>query len=121
MFTKRKYPRFSVSGFAIVNIPENEREFLGPVEMISQGGAGIYTDEKLEKGTSISLVVDIFTGSNVSSCNLTGVVKNFVQWKEKGLLGVQFDKEIDSNNDPHLYQYLTLLEKQFITEYKPPN
>ncbi|MBI3352988.1 MAG: PilZ domain-containing protein [Nitrospirae bacterium] len=120
MFTKRKHPRFSVSGVAIVKVPEKEQEFLGPVEMISQGGAGIYTDEKIEKGTSISLVVDIFTGSNTSTCNLTGVVKNFVQWNKKGLLGVQFDKEINSKDQPQIYQYLTFLEKQFITEYKPP-
>ncbi len=118
MFTRRKYPRFPVSGSAVVKTSANRVEFPGSIEMCSRGGIGIYTDVMIEKGTPISLDIDIDTGPYSSKCRLTGVVKDFSEWGEKGLLGVAFDKEINAENEPHLYHYLGLLEKELITEYK---
>jgi hypothetical protein len=118
MFTRRKYPRFPVSGSAVVKTSASSVEFPGSIEMCSKGGVGICTDVIIEKGTPISLEIDIHTGSDFSKCRLTGVVKDFSEWGEKGLLGVAFDKEISADNEPHLYHYLGILEKEFITDYK---
>jgi hypothetical protein len=121
MFTRRKYPRFPVSGSAVVRTAVQRIEFPGSVEMCSKGGVGIYTDVMIAEGTPISLEIDIDTGSESSKIRMNGVVKNYSEWGEKGLLGVAFDKEISEDNEPHLYHYLGILEKEFISEYKGNN
>jgi PilZ domain-containing protein len=118
MYIQRKYPRFPVSASAIVKTSSDRVKFPGSIEMFSRSGAGIYTNVMVEKGTSIQLEIDIYTGAQSSKCHLSGRVKNFTEWGEKGLLGVQFDQEIGPQNEPALYDYLECLERELITEYK---
>ena len=118
MFTKRKYPRFPVAGVAIIKDPGSNLEIPGSLEMISQGGAGIFTDKALETGRKISMEFEIYTGdNNTTHCRMNGVVTNFKKWIDKGVLGVQFENEINKNDHPGIYQFLSYLEKKFITDY----
>ena len=117
MFTRRKYPRFPVSGEAIVRTASKDVVFPGSIERFSRGGLGIYTNVSVERGTPIRLEVSIFTGTESSKHLMTGVVKNFSKWGEKGLLGVEFEQEIGPHHEPHLYQYLGILERELIKDY----
>jgi len=87
------------------------------IEKISEGGIGVYTNEKLVKGTRVFIEIIMFTGPDTSNYQLTGVVKNFEKQKESGLLGIQFDKNINESDHPDLFMYLSLLGKQF-SKYK---
>jgi c-di-GMP-binding flagellar brake protein YcgR len=113
MYVRRKYPRFSVSGVVEVTVPEKKLHLSGMIEKISQGGIGVYTNEKVERGTKVELEVVMFTGPDTSVYHLTGVVQNFEKQKESGLLGIQFDEIINEKDQADLFFYLTLLSKQF--------
>jgi hypothetical protein len=117
MYVKRKYPRFSVSGVVEVTVPGKKLHISGMIEKLSQGGIGVYTNEKVERGTKVELEVVMFTGPDTSVYRLTGVVQNFERQQESGLLGVQFDKIINEKDHAELFFYLTLLGKQF-SKYK---
>lgn len=113
MYVRRKYPRFSVSGVVELAVPEKNLNLSGMIEKISQGGIGVYTNEKVERGTKVDLEVVMFTGPETSVYHLTGTVQNFEKQKESGLLGIQFDKIINEKEHANLFFYLTLLDKQF--------
>jgi hypothetical protein len=117
MHTPRKYPRFPITGSAVVKTGFNQFEFPGSIEKISRCGIGISTQVIIEKGTPIFLEVDINTGSRSSKVHLSGVVKNFSEWGEMNLLGVQFDQEISPDHEPGIYDYLGCLEKELIKEF----
>lgn len=87
------------------------------IEKISQGGIGIYSDQKLAKGSQVSMEVIMFTGPETSNYPLTGVVQNFEKMGESCLLGIQFDKIINEKDHPDLCTYLSLLERQY-SKYK---
>jgi hypothetical protein len=117
MHTPRKYPRFPITGSAVVKTGYSHFEFPGSIEMFSRGGIGISTQVMIEKGTAIFLEVDINTGSRSTKVQLSGVVKNFTVWGEKKLLGVQFDEEISPDHEPGIYDYLGCLEKELIKDF----
>jgi len=117
MYTRRKHPRFPVSGSAVIKTGKDKVEFPGQIEMFSKRGMGIFTDVSIERGTPITLEVNIYTGPDSEKTSLTATVKNFSEWGEKGLLGVEFDQEISAKFEPLLNEYLCQLEKEFITEY----
>lgn len=117
MFVKRKYPRFPVTGSAIIKASSNRVKFPGSIEMFSRNGIGIYTNVVIEKETPIQLEIDIYTGSYSSKCHLNGRVKSISDWGGKNLLGVLFDREISRDNEPHLFSYLGCLEKELIIDY----
>ncbi|MBI1823309.1 MAG: PilZ domain-containing protein [Nitrospirae bacterium] len=117
MHTPRKYPRFPITGSAVVKTGYSQLEFPGSIEMFSRCGVGISTQVVIQKGTPIFLEADIHTGSRTSRVLLSGVVKNFTEWGEKNLIGVQFDQEISPDHEPRLYDYLGCLEKELIKEF----
>lgn len=117
MYIKRKHPRFPVSGVVELTVKEKKIHLSGMIEKISIGGIGVYTNEKMEKGTKVFVEVIMFTGPETSNYHMTGVVQNFEKQEKTGLLGIQFDKNINEIDQPDLFMYLGLLGKQF-SKYK---
>lgn len=112
MPNSRKYPRFPMSGLVVVKVPKKDIQFSGMIELISLGGGGIYTKEKLEATTPVSLQIISFSGANTLNYVLTGVVRNHDRHNEFGVVGVEFDKPISSEEQPHLYDFLLGQEKK---------
>ncbi|MBI1823580.1 MAG: PilZ domain-containing protein [Nitrospirae bacterium] len=117
MYVRRKFPRFSVSGVVELTTSEKKISLSGMIEKISQGGIGVYCNQKIARGTRISMEVIMFTGPDTSIYPLTGVVQNFEKMGDSGLLGIQFDQIINEKDQPELTIYLSLLEKQY-SKYK---
>ncbi|HXN06765.1 MAG TPA: PilZ domain-containing protein [Nitrospiria bacterium] len=116
MYTRRKFIRFPVSGSARVKVPEMKFSFQGELEKLSHGGVGISTGVKVKTGTPVALEIQVSMGSDSPETSITGVVRSFSSLGETGLLGIQFDRTIDSDKEPHIYQFLSALEKELITE-----
>ncbi|MBI1819184.1 MAG: PilZ domain-containing protein [Nitrospirae bacterium] len=114
----RKYSRFPMSGLVVVKVPSLNLQFSGMIELIAFGGIGIYTREKVNQGSPVLLQIIGFAGSNTSNYNLTGVVRNTDRQKEFGVLGIQFDQPISSNEQPILYDFLTREEKKLTSWVK---
>ena len=109
---QRKYPRFSLSGLVMVNVPSKNIQFSGTIELIAMGGLGVYTKEKIEAGTLVSVQIVSFTGNNSLNYVLKGTVRNTERQSEFGVVGIQFDSPIDSKDQPHLYGYLMSQEQK---------
>lgn len=120
MHTPRKFPRFPVSGSATVKVSENEIAFQGAIERLSQGGVGICAEVNVKTGTPVTLEINVCTESGSPEASITGVIKSFSNWGDKRLIGIQFDRKIDSENEPQIYQLLSVLEKELITDYRRP-
>ena len=101
-----------MSGLVVVKVPSLNLQFSGMIELIALGGIGIYTREKVNQGAPVLLQIVSFAGSNTSNYNLTGVVRNADRQNEFGVLGIQFDQPISSNEQPILYDFLIREEKK---------
>ncbi|MBI1821134.1 MAG: PilZ domain-containing protein [Nitrospirae bacterium] len=109
---KRKFPRFPLSGLVIVNVPGKNLQFSGTIELIAMEGLGIYTKEKIETGTRVSLQIVSFTGTISLNYVLAGHVRNNDRQNEFGVVGIQFEKPVNSKDQPNLYEFLIAQEKR---------
>ena len=110
-YFERKHPRFPLSGLVIVNVPGRNIQFSGTIELIAMEGMGVYTKEKIAMGTKISLNIVSFTGTASLNYILKGTVRNNDRQNEFGVVGIEFDKPVDSKDQPHLYKFLVEMEK----------
>ncbi|MFI5304553.1 MAG: PilZ domain-containing protein [Nitrospiria bacterium] len=106
MLNEKRYPRFPMSGLVFGKVREPVIQFSGTLELISLSGIGIYTREKIEKGVVVDLNIVTSDGSHSIDVRITGVITNTERLQEFGILGVQFDRLINSDNHSYLYNYL---------------
>jgi c-di-GMP-binding flagellar brake protein YcgR len=112
MTNSRKYARFPMSGLVAVKVIETQSQFSGMIELISLGGVGIYTKEKLEARTRVELQIISFSGASSLNYTLTGIVRNHDRHNEFGVVGIEFDQPVSSSDQPHLYDFLRGQERK---------
>jgi hypothetical protein len=101
-----------MSGLVVVKTRGSDAQFSGMIELISLGGVGIYTKEKVEAKTPVLLQIISFSGASTLNYTLSGVVRNHDRHNEFGVVGIEFDTLISSEAQPHLYDYLQIQEKK---------
>lgn len=116
MYTRRQFLRFRVAGTAAVKVPETNLGLQGVIEKLSRGGIGIYTEVEVKKETPVALEIQVSIGAGSSKSTITGIVKNFAIREGKSILGIEFDREIDSKNEPEIFEFLSELEIDLMME-----
>ena len=107
----RKYPRIPLSGLAMMKLLESNIQISGQIEEISRRGIGIYTKEKVTKGSRVNIKLFFDVGSGPLDYNLSGIIRTEEKKKEFGSIGIEFEKELNSIDHSDLYNYLISREK----------
>ena len=110
----RKHPRFPMSGLVVVKAPEKNIQCSGTIEMISLGGIGVYTREKIDPGTPVTLEIISFIGGVSANYGMTGRIRNQDRNSEFGVLGVEYEKEITQGDYPKLFEILSSLSSRLV-------
>ena len=119
MQDKRKHPRIPVNGFVELKTKQGNHTYSGPVELISRGCVGFYTKEEIKPGTAVTMELLCFFKTQTLSYSLTGIVKNcagmissFKKKNDVAVVGIEFEKEVNSVDHPDLYNFLMQVELQ---------
>ena len=107
----RKYLRISLSGLVLLKIINTDVQTSGPVEVISRGEMGVYTRHELKKGSRVSVKLFCDIAQSDLDFTFTGTIRTGERREEFACLGIEFEKEINSIDHPHLYHYLISQEK----------
>jgi hypothetical protein len=106
----RKYPRIPLSGLALIEILESETRISGQIELISRRGIGVYTKEKVVKGSRVKLKLFCDVGKGPADYQFSGKIRTEEKKKEFGSIGIEFENEINAAEHLDLYQYLIARE-----------
>lgn len=107
----RRYRRIPLSGLAMIKILESNTQISGQIEEISRRGIGIYTKEKVIKGSRVNIKIFCDVGKGPLDYNLAGIIRTEEKKKEFGSIGIEFEKEMNSIDHFDLYNYLISQEK----------
>ena len=102
----RKYRRIPLSGLAMIKILESNTQISGQIEEISRRGIGIYTKEKVLKGSRVNIKIFCDVGSGPLDYNFSGIIRTEEKKKEFGSIGIEFEKEVNSTDHSDLFKYL---------------
>ena len=102
----RRYPRIPLSGLALIKILDSNAQISGQIEEISRRGIGIFTKEKVLKGSRVNIKIYCDVGSGPLDYNLSGFIRTEEKKKEFGSIGIEFEKEINTTDHSDLYKYL---------------
>ncbi|MBI3594253.1 MAG: PilZ domain-containing protein [Nitrospirae bacterium] len=106
----RKYPRIPLSGLALIEMLESETRISGPIEEISRRGIGVYTKEKVIKGSRVKIKLFCDVGKGPVDYQFSGKIRTEEKKKEFGSIGIEFENEINATEHQDLYQYLVSRE-----------
>lgn len=120
MHDQRKYPRLAILGFVNLKIKDLKLQLSGPIELISRKGLGVYTKEKISPGTPVAIQLICFKGAETLDFSFTGIVTGsrdriltpYSTDNEIRVIGIKFDKDINSREHLPLYQILTQNKKK---------
>lgn len=108
MIERRRYRRCILKGVARIVVPGRAAEIKGVLEDMSVGGIGLYTTEALPKDELITMDVEVRTprGEMIRD-RMVGRVAWTRDWGGFILHGIAFDDEVDKDNHPSLFPFLT--------------
>jgi hypothetical protein len=86
----RKFPRIPLSGLAMIKILESNTQISGQIEEISRKDIGIFTKEKIVKGSRINVKIFCDVGNGPLDYNLSGIIRTEEKKKEFGSIGIEF-------------------------------
>jgi hypothetical protein len=105
----RKWYRYQFFGTATVAIPREETAFNATIANISVSGLCLYSTTPVGKGKNVKVTIPL----SIKKGRLRGFTTGKVDWQKKflnvSLLGINFDEELNMNNQPHLLDHLTWL------------
>jgi c-di-GMP-binding flagellar brake protein YcgR len=108
MVNKRQHKRIPITGTATLKF-EDEGNFLSIETMlgsISLGGIGIYCDDPLEIDTKVLITISFISEDGIRTDSIEGCV---IYTKNLGgiyFMGIEFNKEINSEDQPSSYDYI---------------
>jgi c-di-GMP-binding flagellar brake protein YcgR len=108
MINHRRHKRVPITGSATLKFKNNDEiksiQAL-PVD-IALGGIGLYSDDPIEDDTDVSITINFISVDGVKTDSIEGcVVYNKNIW---GIyfVGIQFNKELNPENQPVLYDHI---------------
>jgi hypothetical protein len=106
----RKWYRYQFFGTATVAIPREETAFNATIANISVSGLGLYSTTPVGKGKNVKVTISfVDKKGKVREAFTTGKVDWQKKFLNMYLLGINFDEELNMNNQPHLLDHLTWL------------
>jgi len=106
----RQWCRYQFFGNAAVTFPKENKSVIATIANISLSGLGLYSTTPIGKGKRVKV--------NISFVDRKGRVREDVavgkvDWQKKFLnmylVGVKFEEELNTSNQPHLLEHLTYL------------
>jgi c-di-GMP-binding flagellar brake protein YcgR len=108
MINQRRHKRVPITGTATLKF-EDKGEFRSIQALlgsISLGGIGLYADDPIEDDTGVSITINFISVDGIKTDSIEGCV---VYNKNIGgiyFMGIQFNKKINSENQPALYKHI---------------
>ena len=108
MINQRRHKRVPITGTATLKF-EDKGEIKSIQTMtvnISLGGIGLYSDDPIEDDTDVSITINFISVDGIKTDSIEGCV---VYNKNIGgiyFMGIQFNKELNSENQPALYEHI---------------
>ncbi len=110
----RKWFRYQFFGSALIKTEKGKSSVETTVANISFSGMGVYSSQKVDKGTKVSITVSFVNREGKTSKD---IVSGKVDWQKKFkkmyLLGILFDEELNMKDQPGLLPHLLWLIETF--------
>jgi hypothetical protein len=107
MINKRKYTRVPMAGTAVVKFEvKGYVTIKTTISTISLRGIGLYSHEPIEIDTNVSIAINFITVGGIKGDSIKGRVKHSKKIGDIYFLGIYFNEEINSKNQPSLYQHI---------------
>ncbi len=104
---KRHYPRYGIASIANISFPGSDETIEAFISSISQGGVGIYSQQKIEIGTDIDVRIS-FLQTNGNE-EMTEIIPGRVVWvkniHQNFVIGISF-ATLDSVRHSKLLDYI---------------
>jgi PilZ domain len=109
MINKRRNTRIPLSGIANITLTEHGKihSIQTVIANISLRGIGVYAYHAMRIKTDVSITINfLFSDGSLKTDSLTGHVMNNKKIDNTYFIGIQFDEEIDPQNQPFLSEYI---------------
>ncbi|MCL5022231.1 MAG: PilZ domain-containing protein [Nitrospirae bacterium] len=106
---KRRHKRVPISATATLRFKEgNETQSVQTMAAsIALGGIGVYSDNPVEIETDVSITIDFISSDGmIKSSSTEGRVVYDKTIGTMHFIGIQFDEELNAENQPALYEHL---------------
>ncbi len=108
MLDKCEHKRSPITGTATLKFEDKGRiqSIQTAPGNISLGGIGLYADNPIEIDTKVSITLNFISTDGIKTDSLEGCV---IYSKDIGniyFIGIKFNKEINPENQPSLYEYI---------------
>jgi len=111
---ERQWQRYLFIGTAKIRVPGERTSTTATISNISVSGIGLYSPKSIGKGKTVKLKVSFIDGKGRISDD---TVEGKVDWQSKFrgiyLIGVLFNEELDTKNQPKLMGHLLWLIETF--------
>jgi c-di-GMP-binding flagellar brake protein YcgR len=106
MISKRQYKRIIISGSATLEF-NNIHSIQTLIANISLRGIGLYSYSSIKVETSVSITINfISSDGGLKTDSIEGRVINNRKIGNTHFLGIQFDEEINAQNQPLLFKHI---------------
>lgn len=108
MIKRRRSTRIPISGVANIEFKDHGKihSIQTVIACVSLRGMGVYAYNSIRIKTHASISITfIFSDGSLKTDSLTGRIVSNKQIKNTHFLGIQFDEEIDPENQPYLLNY----------------
>jgi PilZ domain len=106
----RKWYRYQFFGNATVTAVKENVVFSTTIANISLSGIGLYSPVPIGKGKKVEIKVSFINRHGKAKEDITtGVIDWQTKFKKNYLLGIIFDEELNTTNQPNLIEHLMWL------------
>ncbi len=105
MITKRRNTRIPISGIANIEFKDHGEihSIQTVIGNVSLRGMGVYAYNSMEVKTDVSITITfVSSDGSLKTDSLTGRIISNKKIDNSYFIGIQFNKEIDSENQPYL-------------------
>ena len=104
----RRHKRVTITGAATIKYVDKSKDISlhAMTVNISLGGIGLYCDELVEINTDVSVEINFISVDGMRTCGIEGRVVYTKNIGDVWFTGVQFDEDVDHDNQPCLYEHI---------------
>lgn len=109
MINKRRNTRIPISGIANIEFKDQGKihSIQTVIANISLRGIGVYAYNSMKIKTDVSITINfVFSDGSLKTDSLTGHVISNKKIDNTYFMGIEFDEEIDPENQPFLLEYI---------------
>ena len=108
MTNQRKHERFAITGIATLQFEDKgeTKTTQATLSTISSEGIGLYTNSPIKVNQDVSLTINFISEDGMKSNSIKGSVIYNRDLGNRYFIGIQFNEDIHSKNQPLLYAHL---------------